>query len=196
MSGVVQIYKSGRRKSVCWFNRNIIKEDVIYGIAVRVTKKKFIPKLIFFIVRQSRQTCCQWQLPEWFRRRLWNWKPHFVTTLTISGSLSAFMIWRDSRLVLHFDYIKSFTTSKNYLHTVKVYDGEDFPDTYVKITVTTHMKIFKTKKTSLIRKSLEPSFNQSFDIKLSENMIGVTFLTLQLKQSRLFAVKGMFKDTL
>ena len=97
---------------------------------------------------------------------------------------------------MHFVYIKSFKTSKNYLHTVKVYDGEDFPDTYVKITVTTHMKIFKTKKTSLIRKSLEPSFNQSFDIKLSENMIGVTFLTLQLKQSRLFAVKGMFKDTL
>ena len=52
------------------------------------------------------------------------------------------------------------------------------------------MKIFKTKKTSLIRKTLEPSFNQSFDIKLSEDMLGVTFLTLQLKQSRLFAVKG------
>ena len=34
LSGVVQTYKAGRRKSVCWFNRNIIKEDVLYGVAV------------------------------------------------------------------------------------------------------------------------------------------------------------------
>ena len=34
LSGVVQTYKGGRRKSVCWFNRNIIMEDVVYGIAV------------------------------------------------------------------------------------------------------------------------------------------------------------------
>ena len=36
LSGVVQSYKGGRRKSVCWFNRNIIMEDVVYGIAVRI----------------------------------------------------------------------------------------------------------------------------------------------------------------
>ena len=34
LSGVVQTYKAGRRKNVCWFNRNIIREDVMYGIAV------------------------------------------------------------------------------------------------------------------------------------------------------------------
>ena len=73
---------------------------------------------------------------------------------------------------------------------MQIYDGEDFPDTYVKISVTQHMRIVKTKKTSLVRRTLEPSFNQSFDIKLAEKFLGVTFLTVQLKQSRLFAVKG------
>ena len=71
-----------------------------------------------------------------------------------------------------------------------MYDGEDFPDTYVKITVTQHMKIVKSKKTSLVRRSVTPSYDQSFDIKISESLLGVTFLTVQLKQSRLFAVKG------
>ena len=75
-------------------------------------------------------------------------------------------------------------------HFMQIYDGEDFPDTYVKISVTQHMRIVKTKKTSLVRRTLEPSFNQSFDIKLGEKFLGVTFLTVQLKQSRLFAVKG------
>ena len=42
----------------------------------------------------------------------------------------------------------------------------------------------------MVRRSLEPSYDQSFDIKLSEENLGVTFLTVQLKQSRLFAVKG------
>ena len=37
---------------------------------------------------------------------------------------------------------------------------------------------------------MEPSYDQSFDIKLTEENLGVTFLTVQLKQSRLFAVKG------
>ena len=39
---------------------------------------------------------------------------------------------------------------------------------------------------------MEPSYDQSFDIKLTEEHLGVTFLTVQLKQSRLFAVKGDF----
>lgn len=52
------------------------------------------------------------------------------------------------------------------------------------------MKIAKTKKTSLVRRSLVPAFNQSFDIKLTEKNVGVTFLTVQLKQGRLFALKG------
>ena len=55
------------------------------------------------------------------------------------------------------------------------------------------MKIVKSKKTCLVRRSLEPGYNQSFDIKLSEPLLGVTFLTVQLKQSRLFAVKGVMK---
>ena len=59
-----------------------------------------------------------------------------------------------------------------------------------KMTVTQHMRIVKSKKTSLVRRSEEPSYNQSFDIKLSEENLGVTFLTIQLKQSRLFAIKG------
>ena len=60
----------------------------------------------------------------------------------------------------------------------------------MKMTVTQHMRIVKSKKTSLVRRSEEPSYNQSFDIKLSEENLGVTFLTIQLKQSRLFAIKG------
>ena len=42
----------------------------------------------------------------------------------------------------------------------------------------------------MVRRSMEPSYDQSFDIKLTEENLGVTFLTVQLKQSRLFAVKG------
>ena len=44
----------------------------------------------------------------------------------------------------------------------------------------------------MVRRSMEPSYDQSFDIKLTEEHLGVTFLTVQLKQSRLFAVKGDF----
>ena len=47
----------------------------------------------------------------------------------------------------------------------------------------------KAKKTSLVRRDLQPSFNQSFDLKL-EGLISNTFLTLQLKQARVFTVKG------
>ena len=56
------------------------------------------------------------------------------------------------------------------------------------------MKIVKSKKTSLVRRSVTPSYDQSFDIKISESLLGVTFLTVQLKQSRLFAVKGFDCD--
>ena len=64
----------------------------------------------------------------------------------------------------------------------------------MKVTVTQHMRIVKSKKTSLVRRSEEPSYNQSFDIKLSEENLGVTFLTIQLKQSRLFAIKGRLRQ--
>ena len=95
----------------------------------------------------------------------------------------------------------------NIYNFYQVYDGEDFPDTYVKFTMTQHMRlqhiykyfflilkfrIIKSKKTSMVRRSMEPSYDQSFDIKLTEEHLGVTFLTVQLKQSRLFAVKGDF----
>ena len=35
LAGVVQIYKNGRRKNMCWFNRGVIREDVISGMKVR-----------------------------------------------------------------------------------------------------------------------------------------------------------------
>ena len=55
--------------------------------------------------------------------------------------------------------------------------------------MTQNMKVTKTKKTSIVQRNLEPSFNQSFDFKLDKSLISNTFLTLQLKQAR-FAVKG------
>ena len=72
----------------------------------------------------------------------------------------------------------------------QVYDGDDLPDTYVKINISQNMRVSKTKKTSLVRRNLSPAFNQSFDIKLTEKCVGTTFLTVQLKQARLFALKG------
>ena len=86
--------------------------------------------------------------------------------------------------------LERLTVTIYHLEGLEVYDGEDLPDTYVKVTVNHQMKVSKTKKTSLVRKSLGPAFNQSFDIKLSEKNLGVTFLTVQLKQARLFALKG------
>ena len=59
------------------------------------------------------------------------------------------------------------------------------------VVVTQNMKVTKTKKTSLARKELKPSFNQSFDIQLDRSLISNTFLTLQLKQARVFAVKDL-----
>lgn len=73
----------------------------------------------------------------------------------------------------------------------QVYDGDDLPDTYVKINISQNMRVSKTKKTSLVRRNLSPAFNQSFDIKLTEKCVGTTFLTVQLKQARLFALKGL-----
>ena len=60
--------------------------------------------------------------------------------------------------------------------------------------VTQNMKVSKVKKTSLVRRDLEPSFNQSFDLKLEESLISNTFLTIQLKQARVFAVKGKLAE--
>ena len=60
--------------------------------------------------------------------------------------------------------------------------------------VTQNMKVTKVKKTSLVRRDLEPSFNQSFDLKLEESLISNTFLTIQLKQARVFAVKGKLAE--
>ena len=56
--------------------------------------------------------------------------------------------------------------------------------------MTQNMKVTKAKKTTLVRRDLQPSFNQSFDLKLEEGLISNTFLTLQLKQARVFTVKG------
>ena len=55
--------------------------------------------------------------------------------------------------------------------------------------MTQNMKVTKAKKTSIVRRNLEPSFNQSFDFKLDKSLTSNTFLTLQLKQARV-AVKG------
>ena len=60
--------------------------------------------------------------------------------------------------------------------------------------VTQNMKVSKVKKTSLVRRDLKPSFNQSFDLKLEESLISNTFLTIQLKQARVFAVKGKLAE--
>ena len=35
LSGVLQTFKNGRRKTVCWFTRNIVHEDLINGVTVR-----------------------------------------------------------------------------------------------------------------------------------------------------------------
>lgn len=48
LSGVVQTYRGGRRKSVCWFNRNIIMGDVMYGIAVSQPRTIVSRTLIIF----------------------------------------------------------------------------------------------------------------------------------------------------
>ena len=55
--------------------------------------------------------------------------------------------------------------------------------------MTQNMKVTKAKKTSIVRRNPEPSFNQSFDFKLDKSLIFKTFLTIQLKQARV-AVKG------
>ena len=57
------------------------------------------------------------------------------------------------------------------------------------------MRVSKTKKTFLVRKTVSPAFNQSFDIKLTEKCVDLTFLTVQLKQARLFALKGCRTQT-
>ena len=56
------------------------------------------------------------------------------------------------------------------------------------------MKVTKTKKTCLVRKSVQPAFNQSFDFQLEESCINAYTITLELRQQRAFAVKG--KDEL
>ena len=56
--------------------------------------------------------------------------------------------------------------------------------------MTQKMKVCKTKKTTTVCKSLSPSFNQSFDFKLTEKSLSQTFLTLHLKQVKQFPVKG------
>ena len=42
LAGVVQIYKNGRRKNICWFNRGITREDVISGMTVRILSSTHI----------------------------------------------------------------------------------------------------------------------------------------------------------
>merc|ERR1712150_12020 len=79
------------------------------------------------------------------------------------------------------------------LEGLTCYDGEDLPDLYVKVTVSQNMKVVKTKRTGLVRRNLQPAFNESFDLKLEEERgdLGKTILTLQLKQARIFAVKDL-----
>jgi hypothetical protein len=52
------------------------------------------------------------------------------------------------------------------------------------------MKVTKTKKTCLVRKSVQPAFNQSFAFQLDENCVNTSAITLELRQQRAFAVKG------
>ena len=61
--------------------------------------------------------------------------------------------------------------------------------------MTQNMKVTKAKKTSLVRRDLQPSFNLSFELKLEEGLISNTFLTLQLKQAMVFTVKGKPGET-
>ena len=58
------------------------------------------------------------------------------------------------------------------------------------MTLTKKMKVTKTKKTCLVRKSVKPAFNQSFDFQLEESCVNTFTITLELRQQRAFAVKG------
>lgn len=35
LAGVVQMYKNGRRKNICWFNMGVLREGVISDMEVR-----------------------------------------------------------------------------------------------------------------------------------------------------------------
>ena len=58
------------------------------------------------------------------------------------------------------------------------------------------MKVTKSKKTSLVRKTAKPAFNQSFDLSLEESNLTTSFISLEFKQAQAFGVKGMFLGSL
>jgi hypothetical protein len=60
----------------------------------------------------------------------------------------------------------------------------------LQVKMTQRMKVCKTKKTNTVFKSLQPSFNQSFDLKVTESSLPQTFLTLQLRQAKQFPARG------
>ena len=62
--------------------------------------------------------------------------------------------------------------------------------------LTQKMKVCKTKKTSTAHKSLQPSFNQSFDLKMKDSYLPHSFLTVQLRQAREFPARGEVKEDL
>ena len=58
------------------------------------------------------------------------------------------------------------------------------------LTMNKDMKVIKTKKTGLVKNSTKPAFNQSFDLPLEESCLTTSFIRLEFRQARAFAVKG------
>ncbi|XP_023323110.1 synaptotagmin-15 [Eurytemora carolleeae] len=64
-------------------------------------------------------------------------------------------------------------------------DEEDEPlDTYVKVSLTQNLKVVKSKKSDLSKKSNSPSFDQRFDFKVENSNLQCTSIFVHLKISK------------
>lgn len=63
-------------------------------------------------------------------------------------------------------------------------------DVYVKVSLLLQSKVMKTKKTEVIRRSVNPSFNESFTFKLAPDSLDAASITITAMQNNTAHVRG------
>lgn len=63
-------------------------------------------------------------------------------------------------------------------------------DVYVKVSLLLQSKVVKTKKTEVIRRSVNPSFNESFTFKLAPDSLDAASITITAMQNNTAHVRG------
>jgi len=63
---------------------------------------------------------------------------------------------------------------------------------YVRVSLLQQNKVLKTKRTEVVRRSVSPSFNESFTFRMSQSVVDVSSVSITVMQRHNSLLRGEF----